>query len=292
MTWILGSPTMFGYGLGISDVRVTLGDGSEVDCLQKIYPVGRWIAAGFAGNVYIGFAMVEELRKLAYLENERLACDPVLVAQEWPHYARQLFARFPADARGDGCDLMLISIHPRDHTGNPSWPRSYVHIFRSPDYQAETVPVHTLGSIGSGSSYPPCQAAVEAFSGDPKRRALFVQGEVGTQGGMATMLGFDLTQLLMGTQPGGISSHLHYCWVYRGNIIIKTNDHRQKGRWSILESGSGINRDQNAPDTSTLKQAVLEGGATAFEMPRLAATWEELVQLLDATGAKAERCVA
>jgi hypothetical protein len=27
-------------------------------------------------------------------------------------------------------------------------------------------------------------------------------------------------------------------------------------------------------------------------MPRLAATWEELVQFLNATGVKAERCIA
>jgi len=292
MTWIVGTPTMFGYGLGISYVRVTLGDGSEADCLQKIHPVGRWIAAGFAGAVCIGFAMVEELRKLAYLEDERLACDPLLVAQEWPNYARQVFAKFPPDARGNGCHLMLISTHPRDHTGNPLWARSYVHIFRFPGFQPEMIPVHTLGSIGCGTSYPPCRAAVEAFSSDPKRRALFVQGEVGMQGGMPTILGFNLTQLLLRTQPGGISSHLHYCWVYRGEIIIKTNDHTQKGRWSILESGSGVNRDPTTPDTTTSKQAVLEDGATAFAMPRLAATWEELVQFLNATGVKAERCIA
>jgi hypothetical protein len=288
MTWIVGTPTMFGYGLGISDVRVTLGNGSGVDCLRKIHAVGRWIAAGFAGDVCIGLAMVEELRKLAYLQDERLACDPLLVSQEWPHYARQIFAKFSPDDRSNECHLMLISTHPQEHTGNPLWPRSYVHIFRCPDFQAEIIPVHTLGSIGCGSYYPTCRAAVEAFSSDPKRRALFVQGEVGTQGGMATMLGFDLTHLLLRTQPEGISSHLHYCWVYRGEIIIKTNDHTQKGRWSILESGSGINRDANAPDTSTSN---LEHGATVFG-PRLAATWEELVQFLDATGAKAEGCVA
>jgi hypothetical protein len=43
-----------GYGFGISDVRVTLGDGTEADCLQKLYPIGRYLAAGFAGSVAIG----------------------------------------------------------------------------------------------------------------------------------------------------------------------------------------------------------------------------------------------
>ena len=63
MTWVVGTPTMFGYAFGISDVRVTLG-GTEIDCLQKIYPVGRWVAAAFAGSVKIGFAMIDMLSKI------------------------------------------------------------------------------------------------------------------------------------------------------------------------------------------------------------------------------------
>jgi hypothetical protein len=46
MTWIASTPTMFGYSFGISDVRVTLADGSEVDCLQKVYNVGRFLRHG------------------------------------------------------------------------------------------------------------------------------------------------------------------------------------------------------------------------------------------------------
>jgi hypothetical protein len=34
-----------GYGFSISDIRVTPGDGREVNCLQNIYPVGRYLAA-------------------------------------------------------------------------------------------------------------------------------------------------------------------------------------------------------------------------------------------------------
>jgi hypothetical protein len=45
------------YSIGISDIRVTLGDGSEYDCLQKIYPVTNSIAMGFAGSMQIGFMM-------------------------------------------------------------------------------------------------------------------------------------------------------------------------------------------------------------------------------------------
>ncbi|MGA2436642.1 MAG: hypothetical protein ABSG25_15310, partial [Bryobacteraceae bacterium] len=202
MTWIVGTPTMFGYGLGISDVRVTLGDDREFDCLQKIHPVGRWIAAGFAGSVRIGFAMVEELRQWMYSEDDRIAYEPLSVAEGWPHCARQVFSKFSPEERYHGCHLMLISADPLEHTGNPSWPRSYVHIFKSPDFQAERVSEHTLDSIGCGNYDESCRAAVEEFSRDCKRRGFFTQGEVGTQGGLATMLGFNLTQLLRRARPG------------------------------------------------------------------------------------------
>jgi hypothetical protein len=53
---------MWGYSIGISDIRVTLADGSERDCLQKIHPVAQSIALGFAGSVAIGFRMVSTMR--------------------------------------------------------------------------------------------------------------------------------------------------------------------------------------------------------------------------------------
>src|ERR1700682_5093850 len=95
MTWIVGTPTLFGYGIGISDVRVTLADGSEHDCLQKIYPVGRFVAMGFAGSVRIGFAMADVLSELLYHEDESRAWDPNAIGSWWPEDARKAFAEFP-----------------------------------------------------------------------------------------------------------------------------------------------------------------------------------------------------
>jgi hypothetical protein len=64
MTWVIGMRTMFGYSIGLSDVRVTAADGRFVDCLQKVYPVGRDIILGFAGSVSIGFKMVRRMATL------------------------------------------------------------------------------------------------------------------------------------------------------------------------------------------------------------------------------------
>jgi len=263
---------MFGYGFGISDVRVTLGDGEEVDCLQKIHPIGRHFAAGFAGSVAIGFAMVEELRRLSSYADERIACDPRAAFREWPACARSVFSRFDRTEQNGGCHLMLIMVHPQEHVGNPAWPRSFVYIFKSPDFEGESVAIHTLGSIGSGNAYPRCRTAIESFAADRSRERLYWQGEMGCQGGMASMLGVSLTDILKEVQPRGVSSHMHYCWVYRGQTIIKANDHTVKGRWTIAPLGSGINEMPNVEVPSIPREPALTEGYAFFEMPKLAAS--------------------
>jgi hypothetical protein len=237
--------------------------------------------------------MIEELKRFLHVESEGAAWDPAVLEQEWPDYARKVFDGFPVE-RGHGCDLMLISTHPEEHTGNPSWPRSYVHICRSPEFQADKVPVHKLGSIGSGNDYEPCRKAIERFSNDLDSQDLLIKGEIGSSGGMGTMLGYNLTQLLMQAQPGGISSHLHYCWVYRGQIVIKPNNHDTMGRWSMLEHGSGIHRNRAILDTSNPNHSAdsTRHDVVAFRMPRIATTWEELCELVDSHILNVNGCVA
>lgn len=286
MTWIVGAPSMFGYGIGISDVRVTLADGSERDCLQKIYPVGRFIAAGFAGSVRIGFAMLETLTALLQNEDETRAWDPLAVAEWWPEDARRVFAQFPEEQSGQS-HLMLISTHPTEHSGNPDWPRAYVHTFKSPNFDAVCTPPGKVSAIGCGEWIEPCREAVESLCNDHEAMVSVMRGEQGIPGGMGTMLGTHLTFLLKRIQPRGISSHLHYCWVYRGKIIIRANDHTTFGpRWSSFEAGSGVNRELGVEQSTTR-----EGGVD-FRMPTLASTWDELVRMLNAQGATASGCVA
>jgi hypothetical protein len=275
---------MFGYGFGISDVRVTLGDGSEIDCLQKIYPVARWAAAGFAGSVQIGFAMIDKLRRIGNAILEPYAVVPAVLAREWPAYARAVFENFPESERQLASHLILISTDPQEDTG-PNWPRCYVHIFKSPDFEPEEIAVHILGSIGIGSVYDECRAVIENFSGNFDRRMFHMQAGVGNQGGMGTSIGHDLTNLLMREHPKHISSHLHYCWVYRGQIIIETNNRIMGGRWTI----SPLGHTQDQFDDS---DEVLDAGAVAFRMPPLATTWMELDQILKARNLKSACAVA
>jgi len=99
---------MFGYSIGISDVRVTLKDGSERDCLQKLHSVGPFIVAGFSGSVKDGFAMIDALRvELGGIPSDQ-AWDPTAVAEWWPSVARYTFAQFDTEFQRRGCDLMLL----------------------------------------------------------------------------------------------------------------------------------------------------------------------------------------
>lgn len=288
MTWIVATPTMFGYGFAVSDIRVTLRDRSELDCLQKIHCVGRHVALGFAGSVKIGFDMVDELQKAIFCEDESLACVPQQLADWWPGRAREVFGRSEQTERDRHSHLVMLSVHPQEHGGNPAWPRSYVHVFRSPNFEPECIPTNRITTIGCGTSYDHCRNVIEDLQRNERRMSLLVPGERAS-GGMGVMLGIQITNLLKKTVSPRISSHLHYCWVYRGRIIIKTNNHVVYGNdeGAMFEAGSGIDRPG---DSDPLLPTA--AGDTPFQMPRIATTWQELNRLLSESNIAAGGSVA
>ena len=286
MTWIVGAPTMFGYGFAISDVRVTLQDGSEVDCLQKLFGIGRHLAAGFAGSVMIGFAMIDELRRMSDFDDPQMACDPESIATQWPAQAQRIFASFSSVEQKAQCHLMLVCVDPRLDVSVSTIPQSRVYIFRSPQFDIEVVTTQRLGSIGSGLEYEECRALIDSFATNFKRREMYWQGEIGQSGGMASMVGSALTSVLKKVAPRGVSAHLNYCWVYRGRTVIATNDHLAGGRWTVESLGSGVNDPDHAASTEQFKAAALADNLT-FAMPCLVRSWDELCKTLDAIGATA-----
>jgi hypothetical protein len=274
MTWVVGAATPFGYGTGISDVRVTFSDGRERDCLQKIYPVGRFIAAGFAGSVAIGFAMLNRLKELLYTPNESEAWDPVAVSQWWSADARAVFDKSSEEEQELQSQIMLIGAHPFEHNGAPQWPRCHVYTFSSPTFEPVEAKPPTLAAIGHGTDVEHCRDALNRIATDHDAWFNVLRGEQGIPGGMATMLAISLTTLLQRTQPRGISSHLHYCWVYRGRIVIRTNNHESIGRWTTFPTGVD---SPEVPATEMRPQpGQSDSRATQFTMPRIATSLEEL----------------
>jgi hypothetical protein len=70
---------------------------------------------------------------------------------------------------------------------------------------------------------------------------------------------------------------------------MKTNDHRRKGRWSVIDHGSGINAD---PAETAIQSSHSDPDDLHFEMPPVATSWEELRAMLSAMGATAAGCRA
>ncbi len=192
MTWIVGAAAPAGYAVGISDIRVTFSDGSERDCLQKIYPMARFIAAGFAGSVRIGFEMLNGLA-------------------------------FQLRGAPENMAFLLLGTHPTDDVGIPGMARCSVHILRSPEFVPVLARIGEVVSIGSGSGFPPYQEALASLSANPMS---LLHGEMMGIGGSSLILSMVIQKTIEKNPVLGISPHAHICLVYRGFVGVNTNDEK------------------------------------------------------------------
>jgi hypothetical protein len=252
MTWVVGTAPIWGWAVGLSDIRVTFPDGSELDCLRKVYPVGRFLAAGFAGSVAIGFAMIQRLSELLYQPNENIAWIPPEVANWWQHDAQDVFNSFAAVERNGGCQVMLFGVHPNENVGDLPLARSYVYTFSAPNFEPLAAGPNEVVSIGCGASVGPYRELLERIPLDESIEQL----ETHHFGGMTDGLMMIITDRIRETPTQGISPHMHVCLVSRGAVQIRTNNRR----W--------INR------------ADLED----FIMPNVASSWAELEQFCHTRG--------
>ena len=251
MTWIVGAAAALGYAVGISDIRVTFSDGSERDCLQKIYPMARFIAAGFAGSVRIGFEMLKGLAFQLQDAPENMAFFPQEVADCLTPLARDIFQSFPPEERALHSHLMLLGAHPTDNVGIPGLARCSVHILRSPEFVPAITRIGEVVSIGSGSGVRPYQDVLANLSADPMS---LLHGETAGIGGSSLILSMVIQKTIAKNPVPGISQHAHICLVYRGVVGVHTND------------------ENIYPRT---------GEMIEFRMPKVATTWEEFVNMAD-----------
>ena len=225
MTWIVAKDTPFGYAIGLSDVCVSFGGGTQKDCLQKIYPVGRFIAARFAGSVAIGFDLIRRLSELLYTSDPGCVWNPQEVANWWQRDAQDVFNRFPDQEKRKGAQMMLLAAHPTENMGDVGWPKTCVYKFSWPEFTPIQIPLDEIGSIGSGSVVPEYKKALEGLALNERVEQL----EAARPGGMARGLVHSITRRIEDSPTQGISRHLHICLVTRGSIEVGTNDRRQIG---------------------------------------------------------------
>jgi len=249
MTWIVGAAAALGYAVGISDVRVTFGDGSERDCLQKIYPMARFIAAGFAGSVQIGFAMLDGLAHQLRDAPEGQAFLPQEVADCFSPLASDIFQSFPPHERASHSHLMFLGAHPTDDVGIPGYARCSLHVLKSPEFVPTSAPIGEVVSIGSGSGFPPYQEALARLSSNPMS---LIQMETAGLGASSVLLSMVVQKTIERNPSPGISPHAHVCLVRRGFVDVRPNDADQ-----YPQSGEKIE----------------------FRMPRVATSWNEFTQM-------------
>lgn len=222
MTWVIGAASRIGYAVGLSDVCVTFSNGSTRDCLQKIYPVTRFIAVGFAGSVAIGFAMLDGICAWLGPIPENTAWIPDEAAQLFPPVAKLIWESADESERVAQSHLIMLGAHPT-LDGLPGYAICYAHIFRSPDFAPIAIPTGQFASIGSGSDVETYKQELYAYS---KSSLALLKGEE-----MNRKLGtVFLEQIVTDTvkkQPSvGVSPHFHICRVERGVIQVRPNDHK------------------------------------------------------------------
>ena len=218
MTWIVGCPSLLGHAMGLSDVRVTFADGSEVDCLRKVYRVGPQIAAGFAGSVLAGMNLLQRLADLLSAATPTEVWNPAEVAKWWPQDARDLFSQIPEAERTLRAEMILLASYfaPRP------FGRAFVYTFTSPDFEPIKANTFDVVSIGKGSGIKTYREKLSALS---QNFDLF-KLEAGRPGGSALGLDLSITERIESLPIAGISPHLHVCLVFPDRVEIRTNDRR------------------------------------------------------------------
>ena len=229
MTWVLGSGVPFGYGALISDVRVSWPDGRRLDRLQKIYPVGAGLMAGFAGSVWVGFWMLAAMQRQWGADAGTLYQVPYM-AWHWHRFARWFYReRIPHAAKAFGCELMITGVSPIRH---PFGFYSHAVSMRAPDFVPNFVkPDGTWGSIGSGAQHN----WAPHFGDNNAFMSVFAHGEVMNPGGAATMVAHSVADSVEREPMGSVSPIIQVGIVRAATHEIKILRRQHHGAWTVAQ---------------------------------------------------------
>lgn len=115
MTLIVGITFSDIGGALLSDTRVTFASGQTRDMVRKAYSIGRFMAAGFAGSVAIGFDLIRNLTLNLQLPAaaQDNVWEPDWVAREWSPIARAIFEEAPEAERSHGSRILIVGFDPK-----------------------------------------------------------------------------------------------------------------------------------------------------------------------------------
>lgn len=223
---------MYGYTVGVSDTRISLRDGRYFDCLQKLHTISGSIVAGFAGNVLLGFSLIESLK--LYLAHLPSGCgwDPEYVVK-WNSTAREVWEaqkkNVPDKLRSTS--LQILMAYPSTDNGIPGMAKTFLVTLRSPKFEANYTLARKWDSIGSGAYIHRDKIASlnDASSLHPAEK-LEVNNPGGFGRSLATTVYFEITE----NPDPTVGSMLQTCLVWRKNAeVLWHHIERTEGGWSI-----------------------------------------------------------
>lgn len=228
MTWILGAGVPFGYGALVSDIRAGWRDGSHLDCLQKIYPVGPWLMAGLCGSVQFGFETLADLHQTFCEAPKGHSYLPTRAAWCWHRRARRKFAVASAEVRDLGCSILLVGVSPLPHQGIP---QAYCLRMQAPTFTPEVARPFAWLSIGTGKRFDFARTCSEldlvAFADG------IGQSETMNRGGAAFAVGMMASMESRESPLITVSGVFQVGTVWDGEHVIRTVDGREvSAAWS------------------------------------------------------------
>jgi hypothetical protein len=221
MTWIVGSPTSFGYAMGIADVRVTWGkDSAARDCLQKVYHVAPFIVAGFSGSVTLGFRLLGDLaRFLSPLPEPGYSFIPRWVAWKWHRRARRLFRDALDGEKELGSSVMIMGVRPTDNSGCVGGGHPDVIVMsHCRQFEPDYAKLGDFKAIGSGNDSQRYQSELQFLRLNPWH---LMQAEINNPGGRGQALSSSIARVLLQNPWFGVSTCIQCVEVGRNRVAIR-----------------------------------------------------------------------
>ena len=240
LTWILGSGVTFGYGALISDVRASWVDAQgrelyHIDVLQKIYPVGHWMIAGFSGSVAFGFQTIADLQRFFRDAPANQSYLPERAAWTWYRRARRAFALAPTDIQALSASIILVGASPMM---NGPFPWARCMRMRAPSFEPERIKGPSWTSIGIGSTHETARQLADQTI--DQLWDTHARGEIGRPGGTAVSVATTVGLELARTPVPFVSSQLQVGIVRLGRHDIHTLEGQLHGpawsSWKLVES--------------------------------------------------------
>jgi len=226
MTWIVGTASLFGNSILVSDISVTFTDNygqqKHVDCLQKIYPLGRFILGGFSGSIKIGFGLLTilslQLRNIP--DDNAWVVD--IISHTWlPRLLRRFFKESEESEKALGSQLILASVHPTKNRA-ASWPWSYVHTFSAPDFEPCKADAREVLAIGKGSKKDVYMEALKKLCSSFD----LMQGILMGESGQAQLLAHSINKIVLDSPTEGISTLFQIGLVMKNRYSIHDHEYR------------------------------------------------------------------